>query len=152
MKKRMKSFVGLAFFLLLGASAFAQDPSIEEIKPLTFKTQADLDAWISSNPREYQRLKSLAEEVSETYIGKLIVVEELIPEELKVVQPLNKDTQFAEPIKKAEPINQGKAPAAFPTTPDLEGFPVKENTGDAEADQKRYEEAKKAWYEQNKMN
>jgi len=143
----MKFLLGLTLFLLLGTYAIAQDPSIEGIKPLTFKTHADLDAWIDQNPLEYERLKSAANQVSATYVGNLIVVEEITPKELKGVRPSS-----TEAVKDVVPINRVEAPAAFPTSPNLEGFPVKKNTGDAEADQKRYEEAKRVWYEQNKIN
>lgn len=139
------SVSGLLFFFFIGSSAFAQEPTVNEIKPLTFKTQAELDAWINANPEEYARIKSRAEEVSATYIGQLLIVGSETPK---------KEEETASNNQKADgntaPVKQGKAPAGVSTPVELEGFPVMENTGNPEADQKRYEEAKKEWYEQNK--
>lgn len=139
----MKSIVGLTFFIFMGSSAFGQEPTNKEIQPLTFKSQAELDAWITANPSEYARLKSEAEQISATYLGSLLRIE-ADPQPVKT----SKQDETAKE-KVGEPTKKGKAPAGKPTPPDLEGFPVMEDTGDAEADQKRYEEAKKVWYEQN---
>ena len=147
MKKTLMSIAGLAFFLFIGTSAFGQESSIEEIKPLTFKTQADLDAWITANPNEYARLKTEAEQISATYIGQLLIVGTKPEVEQKEVQSTINEKPST--VKTSEPVKQGKAPAKVKTPVNLEGFPVMENTGDTQADQKRYEEAKKAWYEQN---
>lgn len=129
MKKTVKSIMGLSFIFFIGNSAIAQETLIRDVKPLIFNTQAEKDAWIEANPTEYAHLKNEASQISATYIGTLLQVK---PE-----------------VKTVTPEGTAKKPAGIATPPNLKGFPVMENTGDAEADNLRYEEAKKEWYKNN---
>lgn len=83
---------GMVLFATLFATSFmyAQTAENNTIQPIKFKSEKEKQEWIINNPEQYKDMKQAADQISATYIGSLLTVEQ--PEVFSVeIQQLEKE-------------------------------------------------------------